>query len=565
MMYPGQFNGGFIMVRRFLAPAFIVAALIALGAASSSASTGRSVFTHNATVAPAAAINPWKPIRSLPAPRYRLGVVTIGQTIYLGGGVDENGADVATFWAYSPAANTYTTKAPLPLPMVPVLLGSGGKVYALGTSSTDSAFHAYRYTPSTNSWQALGPVASSAHVPFEDYAVGASGRIYGINSTKAATEVYTPSSNAWATLANTASPDPTATTTIGLMWNSSSGQITPPPAATNHEPPLRYGYTEIVGPSGRFYVIGGCDGPDEGDMECYPMNEAAVLDPSTHRWGVTGPISPFDASDGFNLASNWVAPTRANGKIFVFGGEDDFLTPASDAAAAFTPGDTTLPVVTQAPFAQPGTRTAPRFIAENSITLTFGSTDANGISDMQLQRRTNGGAWTDVPADAPYIVSNNGWFFSNGTFTQVAGQAGKTYQYRVLASDNYGNASTFRVGPSWQAPVLHQDAQATFTGSWTVTNASGDSGGSLHQSTQNGAAASFTFTGKGIALMSPDVPGSLTVSVDGGPAQTFSEHQFQSQSDVVWARGFAATGTHTVRFVHTGTAKVTIDAFKVIA
>jgi hypothetical protein len=98
-----------------------------------------------------------------------------------------------------------------------------------------------------------------------------------------------------------------------------------------------------------------------------------------------------------------------------------------------------------------------------------------------------------------------------------------------------------------------------------VTNASVDSGGSLRQTKQNGAAASFTFTGKGIGLMSPDVPGSLTVSVDGGPAQTFSEHQFQSQSDVVWARGFAATGTHTVRFVHTGTAKVTIDAFKVIA
>lgn len=59
MMHPGQFNGGFIMVRRFLAPAFIVAALIVLGAASSSASTGRSVFTHNATVAPAA-VNPWR-------------------------------------------------------------------------------------------------------------------------------------------------------------------------------------------------------------------------------------------------------------------------------------------------------------------------------------------------------------------------------------------------------------------------------------------------------------------------------------------------------------------------
>jgi len=91
----------------------------------------------------------------------------------------------------------------------------------------------------------------------------------------------------------------------------------------------------------------------------------------------------------------------------------------------------------------------------------------------------------------------------------------------VLASDAYGNASAFKVGPSWQGPVLHQDAQATFTGSWTVTNASADSGGSLHQTTQNGAAASFTFTGKGIALMSPDVPGSLTVSVDGVPAKSY--------------------------------------------
>jgi hypothetical protein len=554
-------SGGFTMIRRFLIPALTAGVVIVISVASSNAAT-RPAFTHGPTIAPAVATNPWKTIRSLPAPRFRLGAVTIGKTIYLGGGLNQSGADVSTFWAYSPAANTYTTKAPLPLPMTAVLLGSGGRVYALA-SSTDTAFHAYRYTPSTNSWQALGSLANSADAPFEEYAVGASGRIYGIGGSTDTTEVYTPSSNTWATLAHTASPDPTAKTSIGLTWNSSTGQITPPPTATNAEPPLRYGYTEIVGPDGRFYVIGGCDGPDEGDMECYPMNEAAVLDPSTHRWGVTGRISPL--GEGFSQASNWVAPALANGKIFVFGGEDDFLTPASDAAAAFTPSDTTRPVVTQAPFAQPGTLAATRFGAPNSITLTFTSTDANGISDMQLQRRTNGGVWTNVPADAPYIVSNNGWFFANGTFTQIAGQAGKTYQYRVLASDTYGNTSTFKAGPSWQGPVLHQDAQATYTGSWAVTSAAGDSGGSLHQSTQNGAAAVFTFTGKGIGVMSPDVPGSLTVSVDGGPPQTFSEHQFQAKTDVVWALGFAVSGTHTIRFVHTGTAKVTIDAFKVIA
>jgi hypothetical protein len=550
------------MFRRVLIPAIVAGLCVSATAASSSAATMRSVFTHPAASAPAAAVNPWAAIRPLPAARSNLGVVTIGKTIYLGGGWDDTYSDVASVWAYSPSADTYTARAPLPAPFTPVFVGSGGKVYAFGTDRS-STFFMYRYTPASNSWQSLGALAHPADGPFQWYGVGASGRIYGINPTRAATEVYTPATNRWATLAATAAPDATVPTTIGQTWSSSTGLLAPLPFATNDPWPVRYAGTQILGPDGRYYVIGGCDGPDEGDMECYPNNHATVLDPATHRWGVTNRISPL--GEGWSQASNFMAATTANGKIYVFGGEDDFLAPAIDSAGTFTPGDTTLPVVTQAPLAQPGTRTCCRSVAPNSITLTFKSRDANGVSDMQLQRRTNSGPWTYVPADAPFIVTNNGWFFSSGTFTQIAGQAGKTYQYRVLASDGYGNTSAYRVGPTWAAPVLHQDAEATYTGMWTVTSAGGDSGGSLHQSTQNGAAASFTFTGKGIALMSPDVPGSLRVSVDGGPVQTFSEHQFQSQSDVVWARGFAASGTHTVRFVHTGTAKVTVDAFKVIS
>lgn len=548
---------------RVISPAALTVAAVLLGASTSSAATGGRAFTHPAAAVPATAVSPWALIRPLPAPRAYPAAVTVGKTIYVGGGVSAGFTDQATFWAYSPATNTYTAKAPMPHTIGrPVFEGSGGQVYAFGTNYAggDDAFFAFRYAPASNTWRALPPLADPSTDNFSWYGVGASGRIYAIDGLSATgstpSEVYTPATNVWTLLSATPSLDSTVPTNRAQNWNPATGVFTPLPSTTNTEPPVRCCDTPIVGPDGRYYSIGGCDGPDEGDMECYPMRLARVLVPSTHRWGVSS-----DAPDGTGVADwstgiNNPAVALAGGKIYVFGGEDDFLSFAVDEAATFTPSDTTLPVVTQAPLAQPA--------AQGGITLTFAGSDANGLSDMQLQRRTNGGAWSDVPEQYPYVVTNGGWFFFNGTFTQLGARAGDTYQYRVLASDSFGNTSAFKVGPSWKAPLLHQDGEASYSGAWTVTHATGDSGGSLHQTTHAGSAAVFTFTGKGIALLSPGCAGSVKVVVDGVSHGTVTEAGGAAASDVVWGLGFPTSGSHSLRLVAANNLKTCVDAFKVI-
>ena len=107
----------------------------------------------------------------------------------------------------------------------------------------------------------------------------------------------------------------------------------------------------------------------------------------------------------------------------------------------------------------------------------------------------------------------------------------------------------------------------TYGGTWTTSSSTSASGGSTRYATKSGAWAKFSFTGRAVALIAPkgSSRGSAKVYVDGTYVGTTSEYRSSSQSKIVlFARNWGSNGSHTVKFVLTGTSghpRFDIDAF----
>ena len=120
--------------------------------------------------------------------------------------------------------------------------------------------------------------------------------------------------------------------------------------------------------------------------------------------------------------------------------------------------------------------------------------------------------------------------------------------------------------------MRYQDTSSriTYNRSWRTYSTSSASGGHTHYATRAGAAATFRFTGRAFALITPKGPtrGSLKLYVDGAYVGTVSLHRSSSVPRVVVAaRSWLTSGAHTVRVVVLGTLhhpRVDIDAFAIL-
>ena len=121
-------------------------------------------------------------------------------------------------------------------------------------------------------------------------------------------------------------------------------------------------------------------------------------------------------------------------------------------------------------------------------------------------------------------------------------------------------------------PLRYQDtsSRVTYNRSWRTYSTSSASGGHTHYASRAGAAATFRFTGRAFAIISPKGPtrGSLKLYVDGAYVGTVSLHRSSSVPRVVVAaRSWSTSGAHTVRAVVVGTLhhpRVDIDAFAIL-
>jgi len=196
-----------------------------------------------------------------------------------------------------------------------------------------------------------------------------------------------------------------------------------------------------------------------------------------------------------------------------------------------------------------------------AATLTWSATDRGGagVSSHDIRVSRDGGAFTDLALGV------------TGTSRGVTLVPGHDYHFEVRARDAAGNVGAWTAGGSFRGALLQQNAAAVrYGGPWHDASASRYSGGSMRYATTAGAAATLTFTGRGVAFVTSRGPdrGSVNVYLDGTLVARLDIHAATASARIVaWSRTWAGTGTHTLKLVVVGTAghpRIDIDAFEIL-
>ena len=194
-------------------------------------------------------------------------------------------------------------------------------------------------------------------------------------------------------------------------------------------------------------------------------------------------------------------------------------------------------------------------------TLSWSASDVGGagVASYDVRSSRDGGAFVDLALGvrAPRL--------------SVTLAPGHTYRFEVRARDAAGNVGSWTAGSTGRAVLLQQDvASVRYGGPWRETTGSRFSGGDVRWSITTGAAATFTFTGRGVGFVASRGPdrGAVNVYLDGRLVAQVNLHAAAlGQRIVVWSRTWAASGTHTLKLVVVGTAghpRVDIDAFEIL-
>lgn len=192
--------------------------------------------------------------------------------------------------------------------------------------------------------------------------------------------------------------------------------------------------------------------------------------------------------------------------------------------------------------------------------LTWPARDVGtGIVRYELARSVNGGLWTTLAAS-----------LANPSFATWL-RSGSTDRFRVRAFDAAGNAGAWSTGPTVRPGVLQQTTTTVrYRGAWTTGRWPAYSGGSVRHSSSPGATVSWTFTGRGIGLVT-------TMAISRGQVRIYLDGAFVSRVDlmssptifraIAWQKTWSSSRTHTIRLVVEGTAgrpRVDLDAFAVL-
>lgn len=198
------------------------------------------------------------------------------------------------------------------------------------------------------------------------------------------------------------------------------------------------------------------------------------------------------------------------------------------------------------------------------IRITWSATDAQGdVTRYQLQRSTNGGAYTNVALPAPTTT----------VFDQYL-TPGNNYRYRVRATDDTGNTSLYKYGPRFTMGA-HQETSTSIAYSastaWTQEVLSGAYGGQVRFATLAGSTATLSFVGTNVAWVAPKSPerGQAEVYLDNVKVATvdLSSSSTLQRQMVYAANGLNPSVAHTLQVKVLGTAnrpRVDVDAFVVV-
>ncbi len=301
----------------------------------------------------------WRTAAPAPTKRTEVAVAALNGKIYVAGGFEEpsfgnflNFAITPSLQEYDPSTDRWTVRASMPVGLHHVGIGvSGDKLYIIGgyKSAGLTIWHpvatVYAYDPATDTWTERAPMPTprgALSVTEHDgklYAIGG----YDRESNIAEVEVYDPSTNAWTKRSSLPTPrDHLATATlsgkiyaIGGRLNGSYGQNlslievydpnTDRWSRAADLPTARSGITATV-IGGRIYVFGG-----EGKDGTFSENEA--YDPTHDSWDSMAPMP---------TARHGLGSAVLQGNIYVISGGPTPGGSFSDLNEVFTPPKSTV-------------------------------------------------------------------------------------------------------------------------------------------------------------------------------------------------------------------------------
>ena len=225
----------------------------------------------------AGTLGAWVPRRVLPNMLWDLnGAAVIDGKIYVQGGRDAMGLPSAALYVYTPSANSWSTKKPMPKPSFGGAMAAiGGKLYLITNPGDGTRSVLFRYTPETDQWYPLTQPPKN----LKGAAIAAiNGKLYAAGGYKSlgvfssALLVYNVAKNTWTTKASMPVP-------------------------------RYYGAGRVVG--GKLYVAGGASEP--GSV----TGRTDVYDPSTDTW---------TRKHDMPLPRMKAGGAVANGLLYVIGG-----------------------------------------------------------------------------------------------------------------------------------------------------------------------------------------------------------------------------------------------------
>lgn len=320
-------------------------------------------------------------------------------------------------------------------------------------------------------------------------------------------------------------------------------------------------------PNARFEYDRFDPAPNPSDcLDWKPDGLGAVSNVSCTTWGCE------DRSDTDNAALNymiwWMQNLPGRGNQIRYHGRDlrnwwdvygnwDAVKSAGPSLTV-PPPDITPPSVTLA---------AALFSAGRTMTTTSlpvivawsGSDAGSGISRYEIGQRTDNGSYVPISPASPVARS---------TTRMLA--AGRRYRFRVRATDGAANVSLWAVGPIVVPIVIEESNTAIrYSGRWTTASSGSASGGRLRWSSQAGASATLTFTGRSVAWVGSPGPsgGSARVYLDSAYAGTVSLFFAVNQPRrLVFTKSWPQAATHVLRIVvvAAGHPRVDLDAILIM-
>lgn len=505
----------------------------------------------------------WEYETSLDQSLYSAGAVTAGGELWVVGGVrctshspySCDGVATARVRSFDPGSREWIARPQLQTARYDeaVAADSSGALYAIGGSTGAGAVRSVeRLAAGGSAWKPAAPLPVALQVAAA--ARGADGRIY-VFGDEHATLVYDPGTDSWSSrpggcgFVNTSS----AVARVGSTFYVNAGGPARYDPATNTctplprqvSPLLRNGAGVVAGSDGKVFFVGG--------MRKYETRFVDVWVPSANRWAPSTYLPFGDADHSVTLGPD--------GRIWTLGGHDDDFETFHADVYRLDISDHTAPQITSAPAPGFSEGTPVDGVSGNlPVSITWASTDNRGVLTTFLSRRTGTAPWH---AEYQYAVP---WV--DGSSWLKFPVPGTPYTFRAQPVDGVGNIGAVVTGPQFTVRVRQETAASiAYTGSWTAGTSASALGGGLRFTAAAGAAAQTTFTGRSVTWIAPTAPGkgSARVYLDGALIRTVDLHTASTAAQqLVFVRTWPAVGTHTLRIVAVGDARIDLDAIGVI-